>query len=477
MSGTISLPLVMAESGPTPTDPQTILSKILALATSLTPLGYTGNLPGSLIDDVSGTDTAAVSLMDSARVELVMSLTPLGANPYLLNLLGQVYGVPQGTGTNTSVNVVFSGPPGYVISPGFTVSDGSYNYVVQDPVTIGTLGASQPAYCVASIGGSWVVPANTVVNLATAVSQTLAPPLTVTNPLAGTPATAAQSEGDYRTAVLQAGLAQCAGMPTMLRKALTALPGVVERLVSIQAQVGGGWEVIVGGGDPYQIAGAIYANLFDVSQLVGSSMNITGVTQGAPTVFTTNLDHNFTVGQLITITGMQGMTNFNGIQYPVSAIVTPTQFSINVDSTAFPAYTGGGTITPNPRNQTPTIIDTPDSYVVPFVLPPQQLVNLVVTWNTSATNIVSADAVSQLATTALTNYINGIYVGQPINLFEMQAVFQQAVVTILATPLLTRLVFSVSINGVGAAPVAGTGIIEGDPESYFVLSSLVVEQG
>jgi hypothetical protein len=40
-------------------------------------------------------------------------------------------------------------------------------------------------------------------------------------------------------------------------------------------------------------------------------------------------------------------------------------------------------------------------------------------------------------------------------------------------------VFSVSINGVSAAPAAGTGVIEGDPESYFFaqVSDITITQG
>jgi len=41
--------------------------------------------------------------------------------------------------------------------------------------------------------------------------------------------------------------------------------------------------------------------------------------------------------------------------------------------------------------------------------------------------------------------------------------------------LLTRMVFAVSINGVGVAPSTGTGIIAGDPESYFLATSASVQ--
>jgi hypothetical protein len=41
------------------------------------------------------------------------------------------------------------------------------------------------------------------------------------------------------------------------------------------------------------------------------------------------------------------------------------------------------------------------------------------------------------------------------------------------------MVFSVSVNGVGVTPQVGTGIIAGDPESYFTTTapSIVINQG
>ena len=84
-----------------------------------------------------------------------------------------------------------------------------------------------------------------------------------------------------------------------------------------------------------------------------------------------------------------------------------------------------------------------------------------------STNFISPAAVAQLGTPALVSYINSIPVGAPINVFELQNAFQEAIVSVVPTPLLTRMVFSVSINGIGVSPSPGTGIIAGDPESYF----------
>jgi hypothetical protein len=78
-----------------------------------------------------------------------------------------------------------------------------------------------------------------------------------------------------------------------------------------------------------------------------------------------------------------------------------------------------------------SINDFPDVYQVVYVDPPQQSVAVVLTWNTDSPNFISPAAFAQLAVTALVNYINGVTVGQPMNLFEMQNVVQSAVSRIL----------------------------------------------
>ncbi len=131
------------------------------------------------------------------------------------------------------------------------------------------------------------------------------------------------------------------------------------------------------------------------------------------------------------------------------------------------------------RNITTTITDYPNSYSVTYVNPPQQTVTGTVTWNTTLTNFASSSQVDAAGATALANYINGITVGQPINEFEMTAAFQNAVALIIPLQYLTRLVFSISVNGTVTAPTSGTGIIPGDPESYFyaAVNAFTVAQG
>jgi hypothetical protein len=471
----MTLPTVMLSTGLQPQAPQDLRNQLVAATAAINP-GYTANLPGSLVEDIASTDTNALVLIDAARVETVNSLTPYGANAFVLNQLGQIYGVQLGQPTNTSVYVVFTGTPGFVIAQGFVVSDGTYQYVVQDGGVVGAGGTSPALFCVATVAGSWAVATNTVTALVTSVPSTVT--LSVTNQTAGTPGVAAQTEESYRAAVLQAGLATSNGMPATLRTLLGNVPGVQARLVSFLQQTGGGWEIIVGGGDPYQVAYAIYSALFDVSTLVGSTLAITGITQANPGVVTTNLNHGYATGQVVHINGVVGMTAVNGGSFTIT-VLTQTTFSLGVNTTSYGAYVSGGVVTPNLRNVVVSINDYPDTYNIPFVNPPQQSVTMTVTWNTTAINFVSQAAVAQLAAPALIAYVNALPVGTPINLFELQTTFQNAVASILPAQLITRMVFAVNINGISVPPASGTGIIAGDPESYFYAAptAITVTQG
>ena len=374
-------------------------SQLDALCQAASP-GYTSRLPGSLIEDVASTNTFSLVLLDQAAVEAVNSLTPYGANEFILNQIGQQYGIPAGLEQNTSVYLVFTGSVGYVVQPGFTASDGTYQYVVQDGGIIATGGQTLPLYAVAIAPGTFAVPAGTVTALSTTVPSTIA--LSVTNPEPGTPGGVVETSDQYRVRVLEGSRSASSGMPTYVKTLLRAIPGVQFRLVAIRQLVGGGFQVLCGGGDPYLVAGAIYRGVPDFTALSGSAID-------------------------------------------------------------------GG------RNVTVAINDAPDTYSIVFVNPPAQTVDVNCTWNTTATNFVSDNAVNQAASQALVNYVNSLVAGQPINVFQLNQTFLTADANILDPTVIDRLVFTVSINGTGVAPSSGTGLIAGDPESYFEATATSVQ--
>jgi hypothetical protein len=477
----VQLPLIMTAQGPQPLTPAALLTLLISNATSLAPPGYVASLPGTLVEDVASTDVGGCIVSDQARVEAINAVTPFGCNAYILNQLGQMYGVPLGLGSNATVEVVFSGTPGFPIAPGFTVSDGTNTYLVQAPGAIvgaavypSTTGSSAPVTALATASGTWPIPAGSVTTIVTGLPADVV--LTVVNPLAGTPGTGAQTETSYRSQVLQAGLVSAIGVSRFLKTLLGNVPGVQPQLVAAQAQ-GNNWEIIVGGGDDYAVAYAVYVALgAGISLLVGSTIEVSGFTQANPGVVSTApYYHGLTTGASATISQANPST-YDGAY--TATVLSPTTFSVGVNTTGYAAYVGGGVLTPNPRNVSVPVSDYPDTYFIPIVRPPQMTVAMTVTWATSLVGFTGAAAIAQLAPPALVAYVNAIPVTQPLNVYLLQETFQQAVASVLPAYYLTVLTFSVSINGVGVSPEVGTGIISGDPESYFnmVVSAVTVVQ-
>lgn len=544
----MSFQVVFGPAGPVPTSPVDLRARLIALVTAVRP-GITMTLPASLIEDITSTSVGALTITDQAVIDLLNSLSPTTANPFLLKMLGQQFGIAPGAESNTSVFVVFTGSPGFVIGKGFLISDSLFQYALTDGGIIGEDGNSAPLFALGTQPGIWSVPAGTVTQIVTAVPSGFT--LSVVNPQPGIPGNSAETEASYRARVMEASQIACQGMTSMLRTLLGKVDGVQTRLINAILQPGGGWEILVGGGDPYAVAYAIYQSLQDISTLVGSTINITNLTDANPGVVTTDITHGYSVGDVIEIAGtdpddydgeysvqaVPTSTSFNlGIAYPQNNLTaltwamaaiegtTATDHGVTVGSTfvlancvptgyngsyvalmgttgdtliaakvsdpgvatslgylaagiAFFDTTGvgpwvsGGVITPNYRNVSPTIIDYPNQYVIPFAVPPQQTVTMTVTWNTTSPNFVSEAAVAQEVAPAMAAYVNTIAQGGPLNELLMDDVFEAAVAKILEPSLISRLVYSVSIDGVGVSPDVGTRLIYGDPQSFLFAES------
>ena len=468
----------ITSAGAVPSSPQSLLNAEISAATALSP-GLTANLPGSLIEDMASTAAGALVIQDQAFVDLVNSVSPYTANAPILYELGAVYGVQQGVGSNTSVYVTFTGTPGYVIPVGFIVSDGSYQYTIQDGGIIASSGQSAALYCLATVSGSWAVPVGTVTVIITSVPSGVT--LTCTNASTGIPGASAQTLQDYQAQVIQAGKATAQGMPSFLRTQLENVSGVQARLISI-AQSGSNWQIIIGGGDPYQVANAIFTGLFDVGNLTGSIFTVSSISAATNAVIVTPYNPQYAVGQTITVVGATP-TAYNttyvitGLSYAYSGTGVATTITTSRNSSAFGAFTATSAyLTPNTRNPSPaiSIYDYPNTYTIPFVIPPQQTVTVALTWNTISTSFVSPTSVAAAGIPAIVSYINSIAVGQPINVYELQAVFQIAVVDLIPTQLLSKISFAIQINSISVSPSAGTGLIYGDSESFFETSSAYV---
>lgn len=476
-----TLPLVMSPSGLQPQAPADLRAQLVAKVAASNP-DYTANLPAALVEDVASTSVAAIVESDSFLVDLVNAVTPNGANPFILALFGQLYGLGPAVSTNVSVFVTISGPPGFVIVEGFTVGDGLYQYVCPDGAIIGSDGQTLPIYAVAVLSGNWAVPAGSVTQIITSVPAQYQ--LTCINVEDGIPSVAAENESDYRDRVMTAGLASSTGMSRYLKTLVSGVPGTQARLVSVRLDpTSGRYIAIIGGGDPVLVGYAVWKALFWSGGILSAPILIDNITAQNPAVISTAANHNLMTGMVERIDGVVGggsLQAINGQSFPVT-VLSPTTFSVPFDATMVNGiYYSGGTVSPNPIVEEVTITDYPDVYVIPYVIPPQETVTMVVTWETDSPHYVAPQAIAQAAAPALVEYVNSLPVGTaPLNIYDMQSVFIAAVAAILPAESITILAFAVAFDGVAAQPMQGTGVIYGDVNSYFYadLSGIVVQEG
>ncbi|MJB99379.1 baseplate J-like family protein, partial [Salmonella enterica subsp. diarizonae] len=177
-----------------------------------------------------------------------------------------------------------------------------------------------------------------------------------------------------------------------------------------------------------------------------------------------------TSGQLVNISGVNGMTGINNV--PLTAtVLTPHTFSIGIDTSASGSWDGGGEVTPNVRNNVVTISDWPDNYLIPFVIPLQQNVTVKFEWGSEGVNYLTDATILTLVSAPVIQYINGIYAGKPLNINNLKDTFLQSVNTTIDMSLISKLNVIITVNGIITNPDPNTNIISGDPFSYFYIAS------
>jgi hypothetical protein len=296
--------------------------------------------------------------------------------------------------------------------------------------------------------------------------------LVVNNPVSGIPSQSGEPISIYRERCFTAGLAASTGMARYLKTLVGNIPGVQVRLISVQEQEDlEAFTIIVGGGDPYQVAYAIWCADFYTPGLTGAIIRVAGISNTNPAIITTADNHNLTTGDIEVVSGNVGFPYINDRPYSITVTGLKT-FTIPVDGTLYGTWQYGGVVTPNPINELVTISDYPDGFSIPFVTPPQEIVNITVTWVTDSPNYVSPSAIAQAATPDIIDYINSLPAGTtPINLNVLNEVFLDSIANILAGELVIDIQWTISVSGVGTSPAPGTQVIYGDRYSYFYTDS------
>lgn len=113
---------------------------------------------------------------------------------------------------------------------------------------------------------------------------------------------------------------------------------------------------------PVSIGGLVLSGSYPISLVLGTTSyqitasssatstraaaTISGATQANPCVVTANA-HGFANGELIYISGVTGMTQLNGNLYTIASVAANTFELSGVDSSAYTAYSSGGTAYPS----------------------------------------------------------------------------------------------------------------------------------
>lgn len=85
-----------------------------------------------------------------------------------------------------------------------------------------------------------------------------------------------------------------------------------------------------------------------VTFAANKTRSVTGITQAASAVVTVGA-HTFVVGESVHFTSAAGMTQINGLRGTISA-TSGTTITVSINSSAFSAYTSGGTVNTNPQS-------------------------------------------------------------------------------------------------------------------------------
>lgn len=395
------LPIIIGEAGPQTTDPTVIYSTFTQKVANIVP-GYTVTLPAGLITDLASTATGALSVLDQARVDIINSVSPYGANEPLLEELSYIYGTVKGEETNVSVPVIFRGTPGLPISRGFLVGDGNHQYMVTASFIIPSSGQTEAQLCVSQESGSWAVPAGTVTQLISSVPSQYQ--LTCNNQEAGNPPTQEESLASFRTRMMREGMFAVQGTPPAVKASLRRVTGTSDNLIAVRQPAAGKWVVVCGANasDRNDIAYAIFSAWPDISTLTNDVKNEDGT--------------------------------------------TPEQANVQ-------------------------IYDYPDEYTVPFIVPSSQTVGITLQWSSTQRSFIDSSAVEVTARGAIASYINSITTGDPINLFQLQEIFINAITKLVERQFISAVNITVAINGKTQPPAEGTQLVYGQTYAYFTTTA------
>lgn len=233
--------------------------------------GFTG-LPADLRENLIQTGAIVSVKMQDMVSNMLNGIGPDFANDFMFIQLGNAFGLQMKNYQYASVTIEFTGTSGTIITTDIQVtnSDGSITVSPNAEVTIGTTGVAS-VLCYTSEETTEEIPADTMTVLTTANSNITA----VNNPNAGTSGLDAETIDEFKERVYTELQSARNGTAARCRSLLSDLDGVETRLmkfnetsITVDTYVYKGIEVIVGGGDDAEVAGAIFQAFMQTKNLI-----------------------------------------------------------------------------------------------------------------------------------------------------------------------------------------------------------------
>jgi uncharacterized protein (TIGR02217 family) len=100
---------------------------------------------------------------------------------------------------------------------------------------------------------------------------------------------------------------------------------------------------------PARLAAEAHETVGTITLAANVQKSISNITQAAAAVVTTTTSHGLSINDSVHFSSVAGMTQINGKRGLITAVGGANQFTVVIDSSAFTAYTSGGTI--NTRRQ------------------------------------------------------------------------------------------------------------------------------
>jgi hypothetical protein len=237
--------------------------------------GYT-TLPSGLRENMIQLAALTEYHIQDMVGDLLNSVGADYANDFMFKQLGASFGIFMKDFQYGQVYLVFTGTSGTYIKKGIRVKNSDGSIIVQT-TTAATIGSTGVITILAESTTEQLtsIPVGTMTTMVDTITG-----VTVTNSLAGTGGITAETISDFKTRVYTEIQSARSGNVARAYSELVKLDGVTSRLIKFKTSqiLSGsnyyqGIECIVGGGDDYQVAGAILSAFLQTKNLISAPSN------------------------------------------------------------------------------------------------------------------------------------------------------------------------------------------------------------